>query len=284
MARRAGIAAAPMAWLLDRAMHLVALAHRWPGVRRVTSPLLYRLHRKLTDLNERRYRARFPSVELVRYRKADLEQFRAAGYQSQGGQDHYVHQAFFNSRQGGVYVDVGANDPVRLSNTFFFDRKLGWRGLAIEPLDKYEDPWRQLRSATLARCVASDAEGFLEFDEVTSGAHTDALSAVQGGSSKHRGLTSTSRRVPARPLVSILLEHGIGRVDLLSIDVEGHELSVLRGMDFGRIAVDVVVIENNVPVLWGSDAIREHMAAHGFEHRARIWQLDDVFVRRGLAP
>jgi hypothetical protein len=33
----------------------------------------------------------------------------------------------------GVYVDVGSNHPTELSNTAFFDKCLGWRGVCIEP-------------------------------------------------------------------------------------------------------------------------------------------------------
>lgn len=38
--------------------------------------------------------------------------------------------------------------------------------------------------------------------------------------------------VPARTLSSILKQHGIERIDLLSLDVEGNELEALRGIDF----------------------------------------------------
>ena len=37
----------------------------------------------------------------------------------------------------GVYVDSGANSAVSLSNTYFYDKCLGWEGLCVEPLPQY---------------------------------------------------------------------------------------------------------------------------------------------------
>jgi hypothetical protein len=49
--------------------------------------------------------------------------------------------------------------------------------------------------------------------------------------------------VPARTLTSVLDECGIHEVDLLSLDVEGYEASVLRGLDLTRHAPRFIVVE-----------------------------------------
>ena len=144
--------------------------------------------------------------------------------------------------------------------------------------------WREQRSAELVACAASDVEGELEFEEVQdSSPHAHALSAVRGASVKHRGFRRRTRSVPARPLTAVLSDRSIEHVDFMSIDVEGHELNVLRGLDFSRIAVDVILVENNVPPLWGEDVVRQHMRQSGFVHYARIWHFDDVFLRAGFS-
>ena len=51
--------------------------------------------------------------------------------------------------------------------------------------------------------------------------------------------------VPARTLTSILEEARVGRVDLLSLDVEGHEVSVLMGLDLELFAPHYILIETN---------------------------------------
>jgi FkbM family methyltransferase len=256
--------------------------HRLKAMRSLSGPLLHRTHRIRLRLGMRRYRARFPGIEIVHYGRAALAAQHALGYRSQAGQDYYIHQTFFCTRTTpGTYVDVGANDPVCFSNTYYFDRHLHWQGIALEPLKKYRESWASLRSADFIACVASDSEGELEFDEVADqSVHGDALSAVSGDSGKYQGFNAIRRHVAARPLSAILQERGITHVDFMSIDVEGHEMSVLRGMDFAHIPADILLIENNEPPIWGNDAIRAHMQKNGFFHYARIWHMDDVFVRK----
>ncbi len=50
---------------------------------------------------------------------------------SQEGED-LILQRFFETKENGFYIDVGAHNPTRFSNTFIFYLK-GWRGINIEP-------------------------------------------------------------------------------------------------------------------------------------------------------
>jgi len=49
--------------------------------------------------------------------------------------------------------------------------------------------------------------------------------------------------VPARTLVEVLDEAGVRGLDLMVLDLEGHELAALRGMDFDRHPVEYLVVE-----------------------------------------
>jgi hypothetical protein len=55
-------------------------------------------------------------------------------FHSQIGQDRFLLEHFFRGRRGGVFVDIGAYDREMFSNTLFFERSMGWRGLCVEPL------------------------------------------------------------------------------------------------------------------------------------------------------
>ncbi len=58
---------------------------------------------------------------------------------------------------------------------------------------------------------------------------------------------NVSRRsitVDARRLDSILESQGISDVDFLSVDVEGWEIKVMKGLDTTRHSVEVIVLEN----------------------------------------
>lgn len=69
---------------------------------------------------------------------------------------------------------------------------------------------------------------------------------------------------------------------IVSIDVEGYEMEVLKGIDFTKTKIFIAIIENNTNSRLGADDIRFFMDENGFDFYARIWGLDDVFVRKDL--
>lgn len=57
-------------------------------------------------------------------------------FHSQVGQDEWVH-SMLRSKRNGFFVELGACDGLYLSNTLFFERSMGWKGVLIEPNDNY---------------------------------------------------------------------------------------------------------------------------------------------------
>jgi hypothetical protein len=88
-------------------------------------------------------------------------------------------------------------------------------------------------------------------------------------------------RVPARPLSAVLDEAGAKRIDLLSLDVEGYEAEVLRGLDFSRHAPDWILIEMH-DLAEGRERIGAVLGDRYVE-QAQLSPLD-VLYRRGDVP
>ncbi|KAJ1428417.1 hypothetical protein B484DRAFT_309244, partial [Ochromonadaceae sp. CCMP2298] len=160
---------------------------------------------------------------------------------SQFGQDMWL---FFNvfkywpmQNRRGYYVDSGANDAVKISNSLFFDICLGWDGLCVEPMAMYHPDIKRHRSCKLVPQCISDKEETVSFMHRTTG------SRMRYGQEKTKGAKLSEVR--CRPLSQMLLEHRNVTVDLWSLDVEGHELTVLRGTDFGATPVNTILIENS---------------------------------------
>ena len=62
-------------------------------------------------------------------------------------------------RRPGVYIDLAANDPFVLSNTFFLDRCRGWRGVCVEPNPQHHRRIRSLRGCELVpNCISNTSE------------------------------------------------------------------------------------------------------------------------------
>ena len=53
-------------------------------------------------------------------------------YTSQGGQD-YICEQLFNRKETGYFIEMGAHDGKKLSNTWLFEEKYNWNGICIEP-------------------------------------------------------------------------------------------------------------------------------------------------------
>jgi FkbM family methyltransferase len=146
----------------------------------------------------------------------------------------------------GYFVEVGANEPEKESQSYHLERE-GWTGVLIEPQPDLADKLRELRRAQVFEVACSSPE--------RAGSRM-TLYVLGPYSSFDRNLAVTGLRpeqaieVPVRTLDSILEEAGAPRpLDLLSVDVEGHELDVLRGFDFARWQPRLILLEDHVTSL-----------------------------------
>ena len=168
-------------------------------------------------------------------------------------------------RRLGYYVDSGANAPVEGSNTFFFDKCLGWKGLCVEPMPQFHEGLSSSRSCTLIKeCISSK-------NEMVFMSNRDVLSEVL--TKQEPG----SMEIQCSPLADMLSRAGLSDplvIDLWSLDVEGFEMTVLRAIDFTKIHIKVILVES----AWLSNRELDlFLTSQGFvkyQHMA----LDSVFV------
>ena len=140
-----------------------------------------------------------------------------------------------------MYVDIAANEPVRISNTYFFDACLNWRGLCVEAHPGYRDLLVRMRSCGVLPACVSDREENVSFvlDAGSSGVHATHKNARARSMNK-----SHSMRVSCVRTADAVEAAGFHLIDMLSLDVEGHEFEVLNGIDWARTRVNVIVIES----------------------------------------
>jgi FkbM family methyltransferase len=199
---------------------------------------------------------------------------------SQLGQDALVDQ-YLGGKRHGVFVDIGAYDGVTFSNTLMFERERGWTGICVEPLPDVFAVLQQSRHCTCVQaCIGNRDEAAVEFLAVQSQAvPTRMLSGVVSeydprhlGRVDHElnafGGTKSVIRVPMRHLHGLLHDHGIDRVDYLSIDTEGSELLIIRSTILSAIGSPCITVENN----YDDPAIHEALVAQGYRlHTALYW-------------
>lgn len=162
---------------------------------------------------------------------------------SQEGEDILIEGLFSDLAQG-CYVDVGCHHPYRFSNTYRLYRK-GWSGLCIDPLPGTCEAFTRSRPRdTVVEVGVSLEPGELEyfmFNEPALNTFDEELAQEQA----QRDGYHVERRIlcVTRPLRQLLSESGLGRVDFLTIDVEGMDLEVLQSNDWQRWRPRVVLVE-----------------------------------------
>ncbi len=146
---------------------------------------------------------------------------------------------FFEEKASGVFVDVGANHPVILSQTWALEQK-GWSGVLVEPNPEMFKLLCEQRPRSRSVPAAVGVESG-EVDLFLGVIHQHStLAPILGDPMSGRKV-----RVPLRTLDSILSETGVTTIDFLSIDVEGHELKVLQGLNLEKYAPGLILVEEH---------------------------------------
>lgn len=164
---------------------------------------------------------------------------------SQEGED-LILSRIFSGQARGFYIDVGAHHPRRFSNTRLFYRR-GWNGINIEPNPAAMSAFRSDRRRDVnLQLGVSDRAGtmtYYAFDEPALNTFDRELVDWRLANTSYKLIKTIE--IPVVRLDSILQEHlpkGQG-IDFMSVDVEGHDLAVLRSNDWTRYRPKCVLAE-----------------------------------------
>jgi FkbM family methyltransferase len=162
---------------------------------------------------------------------------------AQEGEDMILRR-HFDGRGPGTYVDVGAHHPWRFSNTYWFYRH-GWTGLNIDATPGSMDAFRRARprDRNVEAAVAGDARTLTFFVFDHPALNTFDPAAAERAKAAGYGVIE-ERELQTTTLAELLREHlPGGRIDFLSVDVEGFDAEVLGSNDWDAFAPDVVLAE-----------------------------------------
>jgi FkbM family methyltransferase len=206
-------------------------------------------------------------------------------FKSQSSEDQHL-MLFFNGLCNGTYVELGALDGVLFSNTYVFNKALGWKGVLLELSPSNFESLRTNRREEIAvinaavcaqsgtvHCVEAGAVGGVwEF------AAADFRNHFWGASTTIEN-SKPINCVPLRDVFHSISEHFYA--DFLSLDVEGAELDVLESIDFDKTAFGIILIEADTGNITKNVAVREFLVARGYAflywYQRSDWFINDRF-------
>ena len=201
-------------------------------------------------------------------------------YKSQFGQDWHLEKLGFLSKNG-FFVEIGCNHPKDNSNSYFLEHAYNYSGISIDAID-YSDEFKKFRPNTVFIQSLIDSEETTKtfnlvrnedgWENQVSSIHSETLTMGKGFKADVIKMkTSTLQK---------LLPHNCD-IDLLMIDVEGHEIEVLTSLSWNLNSPKIILIENNGE-FYSRKKLENFINNKGYKLYARIGTSDDIYVLNEL--
>lgn len=189
-------------------------------------------------------------------------------------------------RKKGIFVDVGCNHPIEYNNTYLLYLS-GRRGINIDGNKDLIALYGRFRKGdTSLNYLVSDKEEDVVFHLSTS----DKLSTIQ---SEHMDLSGkdnfsgTMDVLMKTKTLNSILEENLDRpdqeIDLLSIDVEGHDFEVISSIDLSKYKPYLIVIEMHdfSPIDFANHRIYQLLTQKQYSFSHYVFSTG-YFIRNGL--
>jgi len=201
--------------------------------------------------------------------------YKRIRYYSQFGEDKIIESYFDEDYVGGC-IDVGAYDGTFISNTKHFE-ELDWYCLCVEPNPKYYNVLKTTRLNSINYAI-SDVEGILPFNIVDVGDRMEgAVSALKIDERLFKlfGLAKTTViDVNVITLDTCIQQfYKYNKIDFVSVDTEGTELDVLKGLSIEKWRPKLFVIENN----FDDPYVEDYLKQYGYKKVKRL-EVNDFYV------
>lgn len=167
---------------------------------------------------------------------------------------------FFSERSRGTYIDIGGNRPDSAVSKIFWNTI--WEGFVVEPLPEHAQQFRDQNIDVEECAVTSPEKAQIGKTIFTVAGRQSTLDSKQIMDTQ---VVTGSITVSVKTLNELIQKRGWSHINFLSVDTEGTEVDVLRGLDLNKITCDLILIED-----WGRDfSIHRHLTSNGFKRVQR---------------
>jgi FkbM family methyltransferase len=173
--------------------------------------------------------------------------------------DRRISSFYRDDTSPKFFVEIGANDGISQSNTKYLELYGNWRGILIEPIPSVFQKLKKNRSAKNyfenSACCSFEYSSnemsliYANLMSITLDGQSDIVDrrehAEIGATTLNSGDETYLLTVPALTMNSILNSNKAPkRINFLSLDVEGSELEVLKGIDFSEFTIEYICVES----------------------------------------
>ena len=156
------------------------------------------------------------------------------------------------------FVQIGANDGLQSDPIRSYAKFFQWRGLLVEPVKDYFDEcvanYRDCPRLKFVNAAITEDAGPVTIYRVNPSLEGTPswLKGIASLSPGHHRLSGTpdemmiSETVPGITLAQLLEDHDISSLDLLQIDAEGHDVTIVKSIDFDRIQPSIIHFEHRM--------------------------------------
>lgn len=210
-------------------------------------------------------------------------------YKSQSEEDEELLK-WFTDICGGTYLEMGGLDGVLFSNSYVFNRGLGWKGVLIEASPSKYPLLVKNRPNEIATVHAGACEKSMDLHwiENPDRACVGGFLEFAAPSFQKQFWTEEAIRkaqvVKCKPMKQILQET-VGPkffFDFFSLDVEGAEYKVLKSIDFDQVGFGIVLVEADEHNQLKNMAVRTLLESNGYtflrEFHRSYWFVNKDFA------
>ena len=221
-------------------------------------------------------------------------------FKSQYGQDIWMERNIIRhlKENAMTFVEFGARNGLDHSNTYFFDRQLGYRGILVEAS---EEDFRQLKSNRgrtgvhvhhvlicpssqrgLKKVFYSASGGLAGLGRIASeNSKQEIDKLIADAKSKNKDFVVSPSELKCLSLSDLLDSSDIKEISLLSIDCEGCELEVIQDFDFKQYPTTILLVERSGDCEYANE-LMQLVQNKGF--KALNWESSDViFLNHTIA-
>jgi FkbM family methyltransferase len=163
--------------------------------------------------------------------------------------DKYV-ESLFPKDYKGYFLDIGAHNGIDINNTYYFEKQ-GWDGICFEPIPEVFAQLKQNRICKSVQKAISDKEGISQFFKIKG--YSEMLSGLVDHYNQdhiariNKEIEQQNQEFEYIDVVCSTFDREVSEtnIDILSLDTEGSELSILKSIDFSKYNIKIMIIEYN---------------------------------------